>query len=99
MSKYFKYVGVHDNIFKLTLNFSFFICLDRNFLDLSYRMRLSSFVHPNAPDRYRRRNWSKPLKPKSPKNLWMTWEGFSLNLSFTVKNEIVNLHEIRVFIF
>ena len=29
-------------------------------------------------------------------NLWMNWENFCPNLSFTVENKIGNLHKIRL---
>ena len=60
---------------------------------------LSDFARPNAPHRYWTRNLSKPVRPKSTKNLWMNWKGFCPNLSFTVAKKIVNLHEIRLFTF
>ena len=55
-------------------------------------------MHPNAPNRYWTRNLPRPRRPKSPKNLLMTWEGLCPYLSFTVENETADLHEIRVHI-
>ena len=52
-------------------------------------------------------NWEKLGNKHSPEhhfklqmlNLWMSWENLCPNLTFTVENEIGNLHKIGYHIF